>query len=161
MITYDQNDLRLTYFFRPASSGTGLYFRGSYDSNNDYSGIATDEIYLIRAECSARAGNLQPALSDLNALLKNRYVTGQFVPLTLTNEDALLRRILLEREKELFFRGLRWTDLRRLNKEAEFMKTVTHVINGVTYTLPPNDKRYALPIPDQEIQLTGIPQNIR
>jgi len=41
------------------------------------------------------------------------------------------------------------------------MKTVTHVINGVTYTLLPNDKRYALPIPDQEIQLTGIPQNVR
>jgi len=158
--SYDANDLRKTIFFRTQSPG--LRFRGTYDIHNAlYSGLATDEIYLIRAECNARSGNLTSALSDLNKLLQNRYVTGTYVPLTLTDQNSLLKRILLEREKELFLRGLRWTDLRRLNKEAGFQITVTHVINGVTYTLPPNDPKYALPIPDQEIQLTGIPQNVR
>jgi tetratricopeptide (TPR) repeat protein len=160
--TYDTNDLRRSYFFRRQSSGIGLRFRGTYDThNNFYSGLATDEIYLIRAECNARSGNLAVALKDLNNLLKNRYATGKFVSLTANNQIDLLNKILLEREKELFFRGLRWTDLRRLNKESRVKIKVTHFINGVSYTLFPNDPKYALQIPDQEIQLTGIPQNIR
>lgn len=159
--SYDSNDLRKTYFFRPTRSGIGLYFRGTYDFTNNYSGIATDEIYLIRAESSARLGNVSSALADLNSLLKNRYKAGTFIPVTTTDPDILLKKILLEREKELFLRGLRWTDLRRLNKENRFKKNVVHVINGVTYTLSPNDPKYAMPIPAQEIQLTGIPQNIR
>ncbi len=158
--SYDANDLRKNVFFRTQSPG--LRFRGTYDIHNAlYSGLATDEIYLIRAECNARSGNPTAALNDLNKLLKNRYVANTYIPLAITGQDSLLKRILLEREKELFLRGLRWTDLRRLNKETGFQKNVTHVINGTTYMLPPNDPGYALPIPDQEIQLTGIPQNTR
>ncbi|MEB0250114.1 RagB/SusD family nutrient uptake outer membrane protein, partial [Mucilaginibacter sp. 5B2] len=79
--SYDANDLRKSYFFRTATSGTGLFFRGTYDiHNNKFSGLATDEIYLIRAECNARSGKLTTALNDLNTLLKNRYKTGLFSP---------------------------------------------------------------------------------
>src|SRR5688572_120581 len=64
--SYDQNDLRKTLFFFFPASGTP-HFRGSYDYNgNKFSGLATDEIYLIRAECNARAGNTVAALADLN-----------------------------------------------------------------------------------------------
>jgi hypothetical protein len=34
-----------------------------------------------------------------------------------------------------------------LNKEQEFEKTITHVVEGTTYTLPPNDIRYVMPLP--------------
>ncbi|SHM58862.1 RagB/SusD family nutrient uptake outer membrane protein [Chryseobacterium polytrichastri] len=160
--SYEPGDLRKSYFFRTATSGIGLKFRGTYDfKGNYYSGLATDEMYLIRSECSARSGNLAASLADLNKLLINRYQTGQFIPITAGNKDTLLRRILLERKKELFLRGLRWTDLRRLNKEESYKTTVTHKINGIIYTLLPDDPKYALAIPDQEVQLTGIQQNQR
>ncbi|MDB5122413.1 MAG: RagB/SusD family nutrient uptake outer membrane protein [Mucilaginibacter sp.] len=160
--SYDVNDLRRSYFFRKATNGKGLFFRGTYDiHNNKFGGLATDEMYLIRSECSARSGNLAQALSDLNALLKNRYVTGQFTQLSINNQDTLMQRILLERKKELYMRGLRWTDLRRLNKEDKYKNNVVRIINGTVYTLLPNDPKYALPIPDQELHLSGIPQNFR
>jgi hypothetical protein len=101
-------------------------------------------------------------MNDLNNLLSFRYLTGTFVPLTASGPEQALDLVLTERRKELVFRGsLRWTDLRRFNKDLNLQVTVTHIINGTTYTLPPNDPRYAMPIPDQEVQLTGIPQNPR
>jgi hypothetical protein len=71
--SYDANDLRKTLFF--FMSTTGLpQFRGSYDYvGNKFSGLATDEIYLIRAECNARNGNTVAAMDDLNTLLIKRW----------------------------------------------------------------------------------------
>ena len=158
--SYAPNDLRLSLFFVIKS---GLpFFRGTYDyKSNNYSGIATDEIYLIRAECNARLGNVIAAMNDLNSLLIKRWKTGTFVNYTATSADDAIKQILVERRKELIFRGARWTDLRRLNKDNRFAITLTRIINGVSYTLAPNSPRYAYPFDDQEIQLTGIPQNLR
>jgi hypothetical protein len=158
--SYDSNDLRKTVFF--IISGGLPYFRGNYDYRYyTYDGIATDEIYLIRSECNARMGNTAAAMNDLNTLLVTRWLTGTFVPYTTTDPMDALKQILAERRKELVFRGARWTDLRRLNKDPQFAVTLSRIINGTIYTLPPKDPRYAMPIPDAEIQLSGIPQNPR
>lgn len=158
--SYDSNDLRKTAFFVITN---GLpYFRGTYDYKKyEYSGIATDEIYLIRAECNARLGNTVAAMADLNTLLVTRWKTNTFVPYTAHTPDNALKQILTERRKELLYRGLRWTDLRRLNKDSRYAVTLTRVVNGMVYTLPPNDPKYAFPIPDNEIKLSGIAQNPR
>lgn len=158
--SYTSNDLRKTVFFM-VNNGQP-YFRGTYDYRyNDYCGLATDEMYLVRAECNARAGNLAVAMADLNTLLITRWKTGSFVPYTAPSSEEAVKLVLAERRKELLFRGLRWTDLRRLNKDSRFAVTPVRIVNGVTYTLPPNDPRYVWPIPDNEIQLSGIPQNPR
>jgi tetratricopeptide (TPR) repeat protein len=159
--TYDVNDLRRTIFF---GSNTGShYWHGSYFTfSGPYSlfdGLATDEIYLIRAECKARAGNIN-AMDDLNTLLRKRYKINQFSNLTANSPSDALNKILIERRKELLFRGLRWSDLRRLNLENANI-TLTRMISGVTYTLPPNDLRWVLLIPDAEISRSGISQNPR
>ncbi|MNR32241.1 hypothetical protein D3C85_1498060 [compost metagenome] len=41
--------------------------------------------------------------------------------------------------------GFRWFDLKRLNKEPEFAKTITHDFAGQTFTLAPNSDRYQMP----------------
>lgn len=156
----DPNDLRPGVFFRYHSGLIG--FLSQFDKRNStYCGISTNEIYLIKAECEARSGNTSSAMSDLNTLLINRWKTGAFVPLQATDSDDALIQILNERRKELVMTGLRWSDLRRLNTDSRFAVTLRRIINGVEYTLPPNDPRYALPIPDNEIQLSGIQQNPR
>jgi starch-binding outer membrane protein, SusD/RagB family len=158
--SYDSNDLRKTIFFTLTDSIP--YFIGSYDFKGQaYCGIATDEIYLDRAECSARLGNTNAALTDLNNLLQTRWVTGKYSPFNTSDSKIALTKILSERRKELLFRGLRWIDLKRLNKDQSISKTLTRFINGNSYSLPPNDPRYALPIPDDEIKLSGIQQNPR
>jgi len=160
---YSSNDLRKTVFFGSLGSNT-YYWKGSYFSTAQYystfCGIATDELYLIRAECKARAGDVGGAMSDLNTLLRMRWKTGTFTDLTATNAQDALAKVLVERRKELLFRGLRWTDLRRLNLENANI-TLTRIINGQTYSLPPNDPRWVLLIPDIEINRSGIAQNSR
>jgi len=161
--SYDTNDLRKVIFFIKNPAPNTSYFKGFYSgsSGRPFSGPAMDEVYLIRAEAYARLGNKALALSDLNTLLSMRWKTGTFNNVTAVDAEDALRKILLERRKELIFRGLRWIDLRRLNQDTRFAITLTRVLNGQTYTLLPNDPKYTYPIPLDEIRLSGIPQNPR
>ena len=157
---YDTNDLRRKLFFTDTNGG--IFFKGSYASSYSlFGGPAADEMFLIRAECSARLGNIQSALDDLNTLLLKRFKTGTYKPLTASSATDALKIVLAERRKELCFRGLRWMDLRRLNKETIFQTTLTRVLDSKVYTLSPNDLKYTLPIPDDEIRLGGLTQNPR
>ncbi len=158
---YDDNDLRKSLFFRQGANG--FTFKGSYSGDifAQFGGIAVDEIYLIRAECYARKGDIERSMDDINTLLKTRWKAGTYENMTAIDQTEVLKKVLMERRKELIFRGLRWTDLRRLNKDARFAKTITRVVNGTIYQLAPNDPRYVYPIPDDEIRLSGIQQNDR
>jgi starch-binding outer membrane protein, SusD/RagB family len=162
--SYAANDLRASLFFSLQDDG-GYSIARSYSGTFQYgfTGVAVDEMYLTRAECYARAGNKSEALTDLNTLLRNRY-DDTFIDLTAaTNEDAV-NLILKERRKELIYRNIRWSDLKRLNKEPEHAVTLTRTFPdnpSVTFTLPPNDLRYVMLIPKAVIDLTGIAQNPR
>ncbi len=156
---YDANDLRKTAFFK-ANSGY-QQFKGSYAASASvlFTGIAVDEVYLIRAECLVRLNKVADGMADLNLLLKNRYTTSTTAPiLTATDQADALGKVLTERRKEILMRGLRWIDIKRLNKEDANI-TPSRTINGLTYTLQPNANFYALPLPSDIIELTGIPQN--
>ncbi|MNK11831.1 SusD family protein [compost metagenome] len=158
--SYTTDDIRRTAFFARQPTGLNTW-KGSYSGSFIlFGGLATDELYLNRAECYARAGNVPSAMEDLNTLLSKRFGAG-FVPYTATDQKNAILTILKERRKELLFRGLRWMDLRRLNKEPEYAVTLTRIVNGTTYTLPPNDPRYVYPIPPDEIAISGIEQNER
>lgn len=159
--SYNANDLRKTLFFM--DMGDGSYsFRGTYEGAgyNLFNGIATDEVYLIRAECEARANSTTAAMSDLNTLLVKRWKTGTFVPVTATSVTDALAKILTERKKELFMRGTRWIDIKRLNKEGAGIN-LQRDVNGKIFTLPANDLRFALPLPNDIVSLSGMQQNPR
>ncbi len=165
--SYGANDLRKVVFFRKGAT-TGYSFRGTYTGTIvHFSGCGVNEIYLIRAEANARKGNANLALNDLNNLLKTRWKVDSNGLTTYVDYSGLtiqetLDLILKERRKELpFTSNLRWEDLRRLNKDSRYAITLVRNVNGQQYILPPNDNRYVLPIPDDEIKLNGIEQNVR
>lgn len=162
--SYEENDLRKTSYYK--SSGTEIKYKGSYVGNNSFfSGLSVDEVFLIRAECLARENRTTEAMNDLNTLLKTRWKiingTSTYVKKNALTSEEALTTILTERRKELPFRELRWTDLRRLNQMQVHAITLSRILNGITYTLPPNDSRYTLPIPPDEINYSGIDQNQR
>ncbi|MGK7391831.1 MAG: RagB/SusD family nutrient uptake outer membrane protein [Candidatus Cyclobacteriaceae bacterium M2_1C_046] len=153
--SYEDNDLRKQIYFRSDDGSRG--FNGSYSGRFYFAGIATDELYLIRAECYARTDQKDLAMADLNYLLEHRYQDESFVPFTATTNEDALEQIIQERHKELIFRGIRWEDLRRLEMDV----TLSRILDGQVYSLPPDDPRWVLPIPDKVIELSGIEQNER
>lgn len=164
MALYEPGDLRADVYFRPYLDMDGYRYRvykGSYAVYDNFSGLATDEIYLLRAECNARLNKISKALEDLNFLLKNRIRTAFFSNVTEADPEKLLQIIVKERRKELLFRGTRWEDLRRLNKESRFAVTLVREVAGQRFELPPNDPRYTWPIPQSEVDASGIFQNPR
>ena len=158
--SYQGGDLRKDLFFIPGSN----FFIGRYDEDEyAFCGLATDEMYLTRAECYARAGNTVDAMKDLNTLLRARWVSGSFTPYTATDAWDALQQILQERRKELLYRGLRWTDLRRLNKDPRTALELNRTVEGLgSFVLAPNSSLYVYAIPDYVIQDNpGMEQNIR
>lgn len=160
LASYQANDIRRTVYF--LNEGNLVKARVGYSGYySAFVGVATDEIYLIKAECSARRQDATVAESYLNNLLIKRYLKGTYIPYHNNSASAMLTIILKERRKELVWRdGLRWDDIRRLNKEGAGI-VLKRILNGKLYTLPPNSPLYVFPIPDDEIALSNLIQNLR
>ena len=87
-------------------------------------------------------------------------MTGTYVDITERDPEKLLQLILDERRRECMFKSLRWFDLKRLNKDPRFAKTVTHKFFGEVYTLEPESPHYVLPFPLKVINANpSIEQN--
>ena len=154
---YADDDLRKILFFRNEQDGK-VTFRGHF-LNNLFTGTTTGEVLLILAESKARLNDTESAMQALNKLAINRYKNVGFTPITATNATDALERILQERRKELLTRGLRWQDLKRLNRDPNYALTLKRTIGNEVFTLPANDARYVLPIPQFVINFNHIDQN--
>lgn len=158
---YEPDDLRFKIYFLGASGGGYVMNRNYFGAGvYPFTGLATDEVYLIKAECAARKGDFNGSMTILNKLLINRFPASKFIPKQATSPEQAFEIVMKERRKELVWRGARWEDLKRLNKEDANI-TITRLLNGVTYTLLPNDPKYIFPIPPSEIAFSGIKQNQR
>ncbi|CDS92100.1 conserved hypothetical protein [Sphingobacterium sp. PM2-P1-29] len=157
---YDAGDLRKDIYFRKVVDGE-YRFKGTHTGNTGLiTGITTSELLLIIAECNARLDDISEAGNALNKLLIKRWDVNQFIPYSFTDKDSALNTILIERRKELVYRGLRWSDIKRLNRDGHNI-ILTRSVNGQTITLPPNDLRYAIAIPETIIEISDIQQNPR
>lgn len=149
---YDSNDLRKKVMFTVNTDGSVSFKNGNY-YNTVFTGMSVEEMYIVRAECSARAGQINAAMSDINTLLKYRYKNGTYIDKTAASASEALSIVLTERRKELLLHGLRWSDLRRFNKDPNTQVTLTRTVAGKTYILAPNSYNYTFPIPDDVISL--------
>ncbi len=161
---FEEDDLRKKLFFEPKNNGY-MAFRGQYSANqrNLFAGLATDEVYLIKAECEARLDKTNECLTTLNTLLEKRWEKGKFQGIQSDSSERLLSMVLSERRKQLMFRGIRWGDLRRLNQETRFETVIRRRFPniGEEYLLPPRDLRYTFLIPMKVIEFSGMEQNPR
>lgn len=112
-------------------------------------GLSTPDVLLIAAECYARKGDaasLTEAAKLYNDLRDSRIKNN--VRVEFTDKERALIKVLEERRREFALLGaFRFIDLKRLNRDPRFAKTITHEADGETWTLPPNDNRYIFPIP--------------
>lgn len=160
--SYHDSDLRKTYFYNYQGPKFAK-FQGAYTGNRfSFCGLALNEVYFMRAECRVRLNDVAGGLEDMNTILQNRYRANSYVNYATTNSDTALAKILLERRKEFPFTGqIRWEDLKRLNNDSRFAKTLTRVYANQTYTIQPGSARYVFPFTRKIIDMEGLEQNER
>lgn len=160
---YKTGDRRKALYFKQHANGY-YNFKGNYAgpiASYAFCGLATDEIYLIKAECEARLNRINSAKFTMQELLQMRYESGK-IPLSPNEKDQLIAFILEERQKELVFRfGIRWSDIKRLNIHYNAGIVIKRMFDGKQYNLEPNDKRYAILIPSSIITAGELIQNPR
>lgn len=169
MRSFATNDLRVKMLYR-STDGYTFNTRGATlfvptlvtpILANVNSGTSVQEMKLIAAEAAARANDLSGALQYLDDIRKNRIATATYVKYNSANQEDVIKEVLLERAHELPYNGLRWFDMRRLDKENR-MPTVNRLNaqGAVIATLPPHSNKYTLQIPYQVMSFNpGMQQN--
>lgn len=107
-------------------------------------------LYLMKAECAARANRLPEAKADLELLRQNRMPAAD-AAVSYTSQSDLIGQILDERLREFAATGLRWLDMRRLFDDTAYGNVhKTRTIDGQTRTL--TRERLTLRIPPSVLQ---------
>jgi len=158
---FGNNDARFNMFFNTTSAsfldiGSNTAYWSVVYTKFFYGtvGLKTTEVYLMKAECLARENDLAGAMAIVNQLRQKRIISGTInLPVPATRKETM-ELVINERRKELLFGFNRFFDLKRLNTEAEYAKTVTRVyplvnktVPQVTYTLLPTSRLYIIPFP--------------
>ncbi|MBR6195470.1 MAG: RagB/SusD family nutrient uptake outer membrane protein [Prevotella sp.] len=164
---FEPDDLRYSLFLRDTGtsivnwfdtgSGAAIWTPATTSERFTYMtvGLRTAEVFLIAAEANARLGNLDTAADYVNRLRAKRFSTPQLLNSS-TPQHEMVQTIIQERRKELLFGFHRFFDLKRLNTEPEYQKTVTRTFPVVnvsetypqkTYTLRPDSRLYIIPFP--------------
>ena len=166
---FEANDLRYSLFLRDTGtsitswfdSGSGAAIWTPAITNLDRFtymsvGLRTAEVYLIMAETLARQNNLTEAANYVSQLRDKRIKGGNGHVDAPATQVEMVKMIIDERRKELLFGFNRFFDLKRLNIEPEYQKTITRVfpVQNIseahpqqTYTLKPDSRLYIIPFP--------------
>lgn len=153
--SYTADDLRKSLYFKLRENQT-IQYKGDYSTQNEgfFNGLTVAEMYLVRAECRARMGELDGAMDDLRTLLNSRWASNAYEMPDIADGAGLLDLILTERRKELVLKGRRWYDIRRLYKNPDEAITLTRNAGENTYRLNSADREYnTFNIPDEVSQL--------
>jgi hypothetical protein len=169
MRSFASNDLRVRKLY---VSGDGYnfttrnatqFFPAAITASFTYAntGTSVQEMKLIIAECAARSNDLTTALHQLDEVRKNRFAVASYSPFQSDNQEEVLQEVLKERSHELPFTGLRWLDMRRLDKENRMGTVYRYDAQGnIIATLEPHSEKYTLQIPVQVLTYNpGMKQN--
>jgi hypothetical protein len=163
---FGTNDGRFNLFFNSTSTtnldqGSNTAYWGTQYTRFFYPtvGMKTTEVYLMQAECLARQDKLNEAVAILNTLRAKRILSGTVNLTVPATRKETMQLVINERRKELLLGFNRFFDLKRLNTETDYAKTVTRVFPLVnktvpqkTYTLQPNSRLYIIPFPLSALQ---------
>lgn len=144
---YADGDFRKAIYFQKSS---GDYVSAKGGDNKFNVSFRNAELYLIKAEVEARLNNKDAAISNLEALLKNR-LTADALAVSLARykgltSEKLIDEIVEERARELALEGLRWYDLKRTTRPE-----IIHYFQWEPYMLNHNDPRYIIRYPREAI----------
>jgi len=160
---FEAGDARFISRWKIYTVGAETYYRRTLSGAFNFGGITTVEVYLIKAECLARAGQISEALEVLNTVRKTRILPAFYQDISTTDKTTALNAIFRTKNNELTNTLIPFADSRRLNAEGVYKVSYTKTANGTTYTLSSDSHLWTMPFPLGATQNPGngtITQNV-
>jgi tetratricopeptide (TPR) repeat protein len=160
---FETGDARFISRWKIYTVGAETYYRRTLSGFFNFGGITTVEVYLIKAECLARAGQISEALNVLNTVRKTRILPASYQDISTTDKTTALNAIFRTKNNELTNTLIPFADARRLNAEGVYKVSYTKTANGTTYTLSSDSHLWTMPFPQGATQNPGngtITQNV-
>ena len=142
---FNSSDIRYSFLTVTNNDGLG---RASLPGRYSF-GIGFPEMYLTKAELLARNNHPNEAMDIVNMLRKKRIKTADYADQTAASGEDALAKVFAERRRELAFSGLRWFDMKRLDREGRMpeVKRINKDNDQVEATLAPHSANYTFEIP--------------
>ncbi|AWK04703.1 starch-binding protein [Flavobacterium crocinum] len=160
---FEAGDAKFISRWKLYTVGAETYYRRTLSGAFNFGGITTVEVYLIKAECLARAGQISEALAVLNTVRKTRILPASYQDISTTDKTVALNAIFRTKNNELTNTLIPFADARRLNAEGVYKVSFTKTANGNTYTLKSDSHLWTMPFPQGAVQNPGngtITQNV-
>ena len=155
---FESGDMKFLTRWKKYQSSTDTYFRGMLSGYYNFAGIATPEVYLIKAECQARKGSqadIDAALATLDKVRASRIHPDYYHPSTASSLDEAINLIRLTKDNEMMNTMIPFIDMKRYNAEGTYARTLTKVFDGQTYTLSPDSHLWTMVFPANAINRPG------
>lgn len=160
---FEQGDAHFLSNWKYRSVGADTYFYGTTTGFFNWGGLTTTEMYMIKAECLARAGQIDNAMDVLDLVRVKRILPENYQPSTAANLAEAIQKIRRTKDNALILSIVPFADARRFNKEGTYATTLTKQLNGATISLSPTSHMWTMPFPLGAIENPGngtITQNV-
>lgn len=158
--SFEQGSILLNYYKKVNGNAYYGFPVDAWGSSDYYSGcgLTTVDMYLTKAECKIRSGNvdeLREAMDILNYIRERRIIPEQYVPAGATDKAKAFDLLKSISRTEGFYTCKNFINLKRWNTEEEYKttlrKTLTFTLNGKTenysYSLGPDSPLWIFPFP--------------
>lgn len=152
---FEAGDLALKSRWKKRTVGENTFYASITSGYYNYGGLTTTEVYLIKAEALARTGKITEAMTVLNWVRQKRIAQKVYQPLSAANAKEAILLIRQTKENALILSIIPFADSRRFNKDPEYARTLTKVIDGKTLTLAPTSYMWVMPFPQGAIENPG------
>jgi tetratricopeptide (TPR) repeat protein len=160
---FEVGDVRFKSRWKLRTVGADTYYRRTLSGMFNYGGITTVEVYLIKAECLARAGQISDALDVLNKVRKTRIEPAAYQDIVTADKTVALNAIFKTKYNELILTLIPFADARRLNAEGTYKLSLSKTAGGVNYALATDSHLWTMPFPQGATKNPGngtITQNV-
>ena len=148
-VLFSEKDLRRNLISTKNTLGESLPYPycGALGAHTNL-GCALPEVYLMLAECEARAGSESEAKRILKEFRSYRLLDGyEDVPASVKTKEELIRFCVEEQTREFVGTGYRFYNVRRLWNDPLFQdwKPITHTVGKQVFTLREAQLKIAYP----------------
>ncbi|MEL1239677.1 RagB/SusD family nutrient uptake outer membrane protein [Flavobacterium flavipallidum] len=152
---FETGDARFKSRWKVRTVGADTYYYGTISGYFNLGGMTTVEVYLIKAECQARKGEINEAMNTLNTVRKTRILAASYADLTATTTAQAMAHIMKTKRNELILSIVPFCDIRRWNHEGIYTVTLSKIVDGNTLTLAPTSHMWTMPFPQGAIDNPG------